>query len=104
GVERVDRAHPELHVWIDDADRRSRNDPTLTAAVGQREKPVTLSVDDEPVAVLPMRLNIDGISDLVVLRKGHSAPGILVSISSVKGVCNMSDCGSHGSGSLRCAR
>lgn len=99
----ADRTNREMHVWIDDADRRSRNDPTLTAAIGEREKPVTLSVDDEPVAVLPMRLNIDGISDLVVLRKGHSAPGILVSISSVKGVCNMSDCGSIGCGSLRAA-
>jgi len=99
----ADQTNREMHVWIDDADRRSRNDPTLTAAAGEREKPVTLSVDDEPVAVLPMRLNIDGISDLVVLRKGHSAPGILVSISSVKGVCNMSDCGSIGCGSLRAA-
>ena len=99
----ADRTNREMHVWIDDADRRSRNDPTLTAAIGEREKPVTLNVDDEPVAVLPMRLNIDGISDLVVLRKGHSAPGILVSISSVKGVCNMSDCGSIGCGSLRAA-
>lgn len=99
----ADRSNREMHVWIDDADRRSRNDPTLTAAIGEREKPVTLSVDDEPIAVLPMRLNIDGISDLVVLRKGHSAPGILVSISSVKGVCNMSDCGSIGCGSLRAA-
>jgi len=98
----ADRNNREMHVWIDDADRRSRNDPTLTAAVGQREKPVTLSVDDEPVAVLPMRLNMDGISDLVVLRKGHSAPGILVSISSVKGVCDPnSDCGTINCGSLR---
>jgi hypothetical protein len=68
-----------LNVWMDDAERRQRNDVTLSAVPGEREKPVTLDVDDGPVAVLPMRLNIDGISDLVVLRSGHVSPLVIQS-------------------------
>lgn len=93
----------KMHIWIDDADRRHRNDSTMSAKPGEHEKPVTLDVDEQPIAVLPMRLNLDGITDLVVLRQGHAAPGIMFSISSIKGVCNMSDCGSIGCGSLRAA-
>ncbi|MFY9571869.1 MAG: FG-GAP-like repeat-containing protein [Blastocatellia bacterium] len=93
----------KLQVWIDVEDRRNRNDLTLSAAAGEREPAVALDVDQEPVAVLPMRLNGDAISDLVVLRKGHAAPLILQSIAGVKTVSNTSDCGSVGCGSLRAA-
>ena len=40
---------------------------------------VSLDVLGEPVAVLPMRLNSDAISDLVVLRQNSTAPSIVVS-------------------------
>lgn len=93
----------KLHVWIDDEDRRNRNDLTLSAAPGEQEKPLSLDVDQAPVAVLPMRLNMDAISDLVVLRKGHGSPLIAQSVAGVKVVSNTSDCGSMGCGSLRAA-
>ncbi|HXG68863.1 MAG TPA: HYR domain-containing protein, partial [Blastocatellia bacterium] len=35
-------------------------------------------VGGEPVAILPMRLNADALSDFVVLRNGHSAPMSIV--------------------------
>jgi hypothetical protein len=75
----TDQNAHKLNVWMDDAERRHRNDVTLSAAPGEREKPVALDVDDGPVAVLPMRLNIDGISDLVVLRSGHISPSVIQS-------------------------
>src|SRR6185295_14152314 len=38
----------------------------------------TLSVDSEPSAVLPMRLNGDALSDLVILRAGGAAPLVTI--------------------------
>jgi hypothetical protein len=37
-----------------------------------------LDIEGEPVAVLPMRLNADALSDLVVLREGQTNPSIIV--------------------------
>ncbi|MGH9944285.1 MAG: FG-GAP repeat domain-containing protein, partial [Pyrinomonadaceae bacterium] len=34
--------------------------------------------DGGPVAVLPMQLNVDALTDLVVLREGHSAPAVVL--------------------------
>jgi hypothetical protein len=42
-------------------------------------EPVTLTVEGKPVAVLPMRLNGDALSDLVILRSGRQ--GLAVSLS-----------------------
>jgi uncharacterized repeat protein (TIGR01451 family) len=37
-----------------------------------------LAVDTEPVAVLPMRLNADALSDLVILRRDEPAPTVVM--------------------------
>jgi parallel beta-helix repeat protein len=96
-----DQSSRRIQVWMDDEERRTRKDATLRGAAGEREAPVSLEVDGEPVAILPMRLNIDGINDLVILREGASAPMIINSISATITVCNSGDCGSTGCGSLR---
>jgi len=40
--------------------------------------PQTISVDGEPLAVLPMKLNGDALTDLVTMKRGRSAPSILL--------------------------
>ena len=37
------------------------------------DAPVTLAVEGEPVAVLPLRLNADALSDLVILKRGGAS-------------------------------
>lgn len=60
---------------------------------------VMLDVEGEPVSVLPMRLNEDALSDLVVLRRGSSAPAFVETRpQSIFAVTNASD---SGPGSLR---
>ncbi|HEX8089709.1 MAG TPA: VCBS repeat-containing protein, partial [Blastocatellia bacterium] len=51
-----------------------------------------------PVAILPMRLNSDGLSDIVILREGHSRPFIIQTTGSIFTVTNTND---SGPGSLR---
>lgn len=38
-----------------------------------------IAAEEEPVAVLPMRLNPDGIHDLVILKKNSSLPSVVMS-------------------------
>jgi hypothetical protein len=97
----ADQTSKKIQVWMDEEERRKRKDVTLKAATGEREAPISLDVEGEPIAVLPMRLNIDGINDLVILREGASAPLIINSISATITVCNSTDCSSGGCGSLR---
>jgi len=99
----IDRTGRKLRVWMDDAERRERGDRTLAAISNGPSAPATLEVEGEPVAVLPMRLNMDGLSDLVILRNGMSGPTVVTSApNSTITVCNpSSDCGSPGCGSLR---
>ncbi len=35
---------------------------------------VTLNVAEEPIAILPMRLNLDSLDDLVILKRGDTSP------------------------------
>ena len=42
-----------------------------------------LDVASSPVAVLPMRLNADAVSDLIVLRSGSVAPAVVLSASAL---------------------
>lgn len=100
----IDRTGRKLRVWMDDAERRERGDRTLAAISNGPSAPATLEVEGEPVAVLPMRLNMDGLSDLVILRSGMSGPTVVPSApNSTITVCNTGDCGSIGCGSLRAA-
>src|SRR5260370_20104517 len=54
----LDRAHRQLHFTTSARDVISHE------------------TDDEPVAVLPMRLNSSARQSLVVLRSGHTAPAV----------------------------
>jgi uncharacterized repeat protein (TIGR01451 family) len=59
----------------------------------------SLDVEGEPVDVLPMRLNADALSDLVVVRSNQAAPAVLLTApSAVFTVTNAND---SGAGSLR---
>ncbi len=41
-------------------------------------KPVTLNIKDEPVAALPMRLNMDALNDLVILNNNRISPTVIL--------------------------
>lgn len=59
----------------------------------------SLVVEDTPLAVLPMRLNSDALSDLVILRSGHAAPSMV--ISSPASTFIVSNTNTTGAGSFR---
>src|SRR5262249_17827992 len=96
----MDRSEHKLRVWMDDAERSQRGDSTV-ASSGNRSAAVSLDVEGEPVAALPMRLNMDALSDLVILRAGGSAASLVTTQSINIVVTNTSDCGENGCGSLR---
>lgn len=60
---------------------------------------VTLDVEGEPVAVLPMRLNEDILSDLVVLRNGNSVPTVALTVAAM--TFTVTNTNGSGAGSLR---
>ena len=88
----TDATNQRIRVWRDDEERRQRGDVTLQAVTSERNDPVSIAVEGEPVATLPMFLNNDGISDLVVLQKGHTAPIIVNSVSATIIVTTAQDC------------
>jgi len=88
----VDRESNQLHVWMDDEERRTRGDAAVELSSRQPSPPVTFDTEREPAAVLPMRLNTDALSDLVILRAGHAPPSVLTTQSnSPIVVCTTSD-------------
>lgn len=93
----TDPANRRLQVWMDDDERRNRQDPTLKSAIGTRAEPVSFDLDGEPVSLLPMRLNMDGLSDLVILRSGHSFTTLVRTLANPIPVCNPGDCVNCGS-------
>jgi len=65
----------------------------------QSSQSVSFDVEDEPMAVMPMRLNPDALSDLVVLRNGQAGPTAMTSQPAMMFVVgNNAD---NGLGSLR---
>ncbi len=89
----VNRESNQLHVWMDDEERRARGDAGVELSSRQPSPPVTFDTESDPVAVLPMRLNTDALSDLVVLRAGHMSPSVLTSQSAMTiVVCTTQDC------------
>jgi uncharacterized repeat protein (TIGR01451 family) len=62
----LDHSNRRLRVITTDHKQRTTNNGPLTS--------VSLDVADIPVAVLPMRLNEDALSDLVILKSGAEAP------------------------------
>jgi CSLREA domain-containing protein len=70
----VDSAHRQLHILSDLEPNQSEI---------RNPKSEILSADGAPVAVLPMRLNTDALSDLVILREGSSAPTVMMTAAAM---------------------
>lgn len=67
----VDGPGHKLHIVAKAAPSQQQQANTLQS--------VSFDVEDEPMAVMPMRLNPDALSDLVVLRKGQVGPTAMTS-------------------------
>lgn len=93
----IDASGHQLHILINEAATAQS-----AAAPQARESlrlAASLDVEGEPVDVLPMRLNVDALSDLVLLRNNQTAPGVVMtSAATVFTVTNTND---SGAGSLR---
>jgi hypothetical protein len=63
------------------------------------EIPVSLYAESEPVAALPMRLNSDALSDLVILKRGSSAQA--VAMTQPMATFTVTNTNDSGAGSLR---
>ena len=57
---------------------RLQDEATIFAAPAPSSVPVSLNLDNEPVAVLPMRLNADALTDLVILESGTGGATVAV--------------------------
>ncbi len=66
----VDAGANQIHLMI-------RENPKRNMAATANEI-VSLDTKGSPVAILPMRLNVDALSDLVVLRSGSAVPSIVM--------------------------
>ena len=66
----VDTANRQLHIVMGEMLTRAK---ALDAEQERLASPVSLDVEGEPVAALTMRLNVDALGDLVVLKRGGAA-------------------------------
>ncbi|MCS6803659.1 MAG: hypothetical protein NZ823_00770, partial [Blastocatellia bacterium] len=101
----MDQADDQLHILTPSlVDRESNHESRSTnreARTTNHEPGSTIhgSRITSVVAVLPMRLNRDGLNDLVILRDGSSAPAVVLSMPMATfTVTNTAD---RGAGSLR---
>lgn len=74
----IDGARPELQLVADHSSRFWKTTSSSKAVRPEASILSTLDAGEAPVAVLPMQLNGDALSDLVVLRKGSISPSVLV--------------------------
>lgn len=91
----MDPGTHRLHVLMEDITTADSSARPLALSRAS----VSLDIGSEPLALLPMRLNEDALSDLVILRAGQIAPASLhISAAMTFPVTNTSD---SGGGSLR---
>ncbi len=68
----VDSANQQLHILVaapmNDAATQGREDRGSSVTSLTSRVSVSLDVEGEPLAVLPMRLNLDALSDLIILK------------------------------------
>lgn len=100
----VDEAGRQLHIVSrgSGVSGRGSEKQGATRGDGRRmtdERIVSLDVGSAPVAVLPMRLNADALSDLVIFRGGHIAP--MVVVTQPMAVFTVTNTNDEGAGSLR---
>jgi uncharacterized repeat protein (TIGR01451 family) len=106
---RISKDSTENLLTLDSTRRQLHILSTDNTAVRKGQKGVTaqanssiynhMRVDGEPVAALPMRLNADSLSDLVILRRGQSA--LTITPSSTQANIVVNSVADSGSGSLR---
>jgi uncharacterized repeat protein (TIGR01451 family) len=92
----MDASSHQLHILINEA---TTSQPVPAQIFSRLRVAASLDVEGEPVDVLPMRLNFDALSDLVLLRNNQSAPAIV--ITSAATVFTVSNTNDSGAGSLR---
>ena len=74
----LDQAGRQLHIVVNES-ATLPDDAVKEPASSNLRLAGAIDFEGEPVAALGMRLNLDAISDLVVLRSGVSAPTVIVS-------------------------
>jgi CSLREA domain-containing protein len=77
----IDGANHQLHILAADAEAGRRGDTESLAASPRSRVTASLAVSGAPIAVLPMRLNGDAFSDLVILKSGSSTPTVVMTAS-----------------------
>jgi uncharacterized repeat protein (TIGR01451 family) len=90
----VDSSAHKLHVVAGEAYSKQENSESLPSVLA------SLDLEDEAVAVLPIQLNWSAFNDLVVLKKGRSAPSV-VTPQSMMTFTVITSGDTLGSGSLR---
>ncbi|MEW6131283.1 MAG: CSLREA domain-containing protein [Acidobacteriota bacterium] len=94
----LDRASRQLHILTS-----GNSGATALSLSSSLRADTLLDVEGEPVAALPMRLNGDALSDLVILQTGSIAPAIVKTAAAMTftvnktddhddGVCDSGDC------------
>lgn len=87
-----DRSRGELRVLTHP--RKARDESSQSKRSSERTTPgvsIALETREAPVAALPMRLNRDGLSDLVVLQSGRSLPSLLATAPDLVITVNSTD-------------
>jgi len=82
----VNRANQQVQILSSDA---TSDKPGQSCSVA-----ASLDLEDEPVAVLPMRLNVDAFSDLVILKNGPA--NLTVAKTAPKNIFTVNDAGDLG--------
>ena len=95
----VDPESQALTILADDAEEWRRRESASMAASNYRGITATIDLEGSPVAVLPMRLNGDALTDLVIVRAGRSAPA--VAMTQPQAVLTVTNINDSGFGSLR---
>jgi len=90
----IDPSVRRLHVVARDTRTRQDTSASLPSTVA------SLDVEKEPAAVLPIQLNRSAFNDLVVLKKGRSAPSVVTPQSMMTFIV-ITSADTLGSGSLR---
>ncbi|RPI21567.1 MAG: hypothetical protein EHM61_24445, partial [Acidobacteria bacterium] len=85
----VDPGSRAVQLLIGDAEGWKQHQPDAhVPSATVRQLPVRLDVEGQPVAVLPMRLNTDALSDLVILKAGPAAVTVTGTVASTTFLVN----------------
>jgi hypothetical protein len=95
----VDRATQRLHILMEDTQITQDSKTSVVSASASSRVAVLLDTDGEPMAVLPMRLNMHARTGLVILQSGHSSPSVVLPQTSMTFTVNTT--ADSGPGSLR---